>query len=183
MYRINEEKLKDLIKARGYENIKAFAHKIGIHRNSIHQYLSGKSVFPKNLDLIMDRLGISPFEIIEKVEQNDVHSVLPVSPYVDEMSLKFPEVTFILFGSRAKLTNHKYSDWDIGVYSLKGIDHETFIKMKIASRDLEDRTPFMIDLVNINSAPEHFLKESSKSWCFLAGRRYDFEILNKELKS
>ena len=126
-------------------------------------------------------------KLILKENSNDDDCFADIFKIIDKISEKFPAYTFVLFGSRAKKKNKKYSDIDIGVYSRKGISHIEFLKILHFTKDIEEGIPYFIDLANFNNADSDFLINISNSLTFLAGKRFDFmklmeEVLNAKLR-
>lgn len=99
---------------------------------------------------------------------------------IDELHARFPEVTFVLFGSRAEGRARRYSDWDIGVYSREGVSHARYRAIVRAAREAMDATPYLVDVVNLNRAEPEFLLEIAKHWRFLTGWRRDWEELRRK---
>jgi predicted nucleotidyltransferase len=106
----------------------------------------------------------------------------PIAPLIDMLSSEFRDATFILFGSRAKGSAQKYSDWDVGVFSKKGISHEMYRKIVNRKEELVEDCPFFVDVVNLNQADKYFLRESAKYWMFLSGKLSDWVELQKRVK-
>ena len=92
-----------------------------------------------------------------------------IAPLVDRLSQEFPDFTFILFGSRAKGTAWKYSDFDIGVYSANKIDPKRLSQLMNTKEALEENLPWFIDFVDLTRADKNFLQSISKNWIFLTG--------------
>lgn len=180
MYIINNKKFYDTLKASGYSSIGDLAKALGIHRNTIHYYLSGHRVFPESIEKIIEALNLRPAEILKKSIQSNEFSFKEIADIIDKLHYEFPNVSFILFGSRARLTNQKYSDWDIGAFSSDGLPHETYRRILRRKDELAENLQYFIDIINLNNADENFLIEISKSWKFLAGRLNDWlEIQRK----
>lgn len=181
MHKLNNDRFYDALKKRGYASVSAFAKSLGIHRNTIHYYLSGHGVFPTSLDAIFAALDLDLEDIIVS-EEEGLSPLEGVAPIVDRLHVEFPEVTFILFGSRAQGRAAKYSDWDLGVFSKGGISHEIYRKIRRRAGELAENLPFMIDVVNLARADNEFLREISKGWMFLTGRLDDWLALGRKAK-
>ncbi|MFH1874940.1 MAG: nucleotidyltransferase domain-containing protein [Pseudomonadota bacterium] len=168
------------MKKKGYSSISELAKALGLHRNTIHYYLSGNGVFPDCLDKILAELDLNPAEVLiqKQFKKVDLEEIAPV---IDQLAEEFPEITFILFGSRAKTNAAKYSDWDIGVFSKQGLDHELYRRMIRRKDELVENLPFFVDLVNFNRADDDFLLEVSKNWKFLVGKIGDWIFLQKKV--
>ncbi|HBE04840.1 MAG: hypothetical protein A2096_15555 [Spirochaetes bacterium GWF1_41_5] len=178
---IDINKFKTIIKTKGYNSIKELAAELDIHKNTVSRFLSGNPVFSKSFEKILSALYINPVDIlVNKTDKKNIVINRKIAAYVDQMNTQFPSVTFILFGSRARRSNKKYSDWDIGIYSAKKITHAEYLKIRMFSRTLEDKLPYSMDIVNLKNADNDFLKNISKSWMFLAGRQIDWILLQDE---
>ena len=169
MHIINNQLFFSALAENGYPSIQALAKKLGIHRNTIHHYLSGNSVLPDKLELLMQELGLShtnfiiPFISKSSIKYNEIESL------IGTLTEQFPNYAFILFGSRARGNNHKYSDYDIGVYSKSGLNHNEYLKMIELKEELVEDLPFFVDLINLNTADTDFLKRISNDWKFISG--------------
>lgn len=180
MYIIDSERFQQALRERGYRSIGALAKALGIHRNTIHHHLSGNGVFPDGLERMLEALDLSPADIIIQREPGE-HPLERIAPVIDALHASFPEVTFILFGSRARRNARKYSDWDVGVYASDGLAHERYRKIVQRADELAEGLPFDIDIVNFNHADEAFLAEASRGWRFLSGRLSDWYALQRKV--
>lgn len=169
------------MRRQGFASIGALAKALGIHRNTIHHYLSGHGVFPDKLEKLFNRLSLNPADVLVKKEQKTTNPLSPIASLVDRLQILFPEVAFILFGSRARNTARTYSDWDIGVYGQNGISHEHYRTMRREKEDWEEQSPYMVDVTNLNRADGEFLKSVSRGWIFLGGNLGSWLALNQRV--
>lgn len=175
----DESKFHRALKEKGYRSLGQFAQELGLHRNTLHHYLSGRSVIPEGLERIIRGLDLRPGEIlVEREEKRFVAE--PIAGLVDTLHSDFPQVTFVLFGSRALGRAKKYSDWDIGVFSADGLPHALFRRIVRRKDDLTENLPFLVDAVNLNNADKAFLREASRHWRFLTGRQKDWITLQRK---
>jgi predicted nucleotidyltransferase len=176
---IDAKKFRSTLKDKGFRSIGDLAKSLGIHRNTIHHYLSGHGVLPDSFEKIIQALDLKPADIL--IEEAEAKSPLiePIAPLVDSLHQDFPDFTFILFGSRPRGTAHKYSDWDLGVYSSNGLTHNRYRKILRRKDELVENLPFFVDIINLNRADEYFLKEASRHWMFLAGKLTDWIEIQK----
>lgn len=181
MHIISQSKFKDALKSKGYRSIDEFAKALGIHRNSIHYYLSGHGIFPKVVDKIISALGIRPLDIIVEKKDDSNLNIEGIADLVDALHKEFPDITFILFGSRVEGRASKYSDWDIGVFSSLGIEHATYRKIIQKKDEIAENSPYFIDIVNLNRAEPDFLQKISKHWLFLTGCVKDWLYLCRKV--
>lgn len=179
MHVLDENRFHAQLKKKGYRSISQFAKDLRIHRNTIHHYLSGVSVFPEKLDEIFSTLGLDFKDAIVKKQTLIEDVVAPIAQIIDALHARFPDVTFVLFGSRIQGTARKYSDWDLGVFYRGGISCEQHMKMRILKSDFEEESPYFIDLVNLNEASQEFLQNIARHWIFLTGYRQDWIELNR----
>lgn len=180
MHIIDNQRFEKALKENGYATIGELAKDLGIHRNTIHHYLSGESVFPSSLEKIFQRLKLRPEEILVQTEESHQGGVEPIASLVDLLQKICSSAAFVLFGSRAKEKSKKYSDWDIGLFCTEGLDHKLYRKMRQAKEEFEESTPYMIDLVNLNRADNEFLKTARRRWQFLGGSLKSWLALNKK---
>jgi predicted nucleotidyltransferase len=176
---IDSERFYDALRRQGYRSLKDFAHAIGVHRNTLQHYLSGRGVLPASIETAAQALGVSCTDIL--MERRETSSGLPpeVAHVIDVLHEQFPRVTFVLFGSRAKGKAHRYSDWDVGIFSRHGVDHETYRKILRMKDELAEDLSFAIDIVNLHNADRRFLCAISRSWIMLAGMREDWIDLER----
>lgn len=181
MHIIDEKAFKEAMRGKGYRSIGAFAKALGVHRNTVHHYLSGNGVFPENLEKMLRALGLSAADVVVERAEEGEHELAPIASLIDTLSREFPDVTFVLFGSRAQGRARTYSDWDIGVFSRKGLTHEEYRAIALRADELAEDMPFMIQVVNFNRADAAFMHEASKGWRFLAGSISDWIELERKV--
>ncbi|MBN2359758.1 MAG: nucleotidyltransferase domain-containing protein [Deltaproteobacteria bacterium] len=168
-------------KERGYRSLQELATAAGLHRNTVHYYLSGKPVLPAKLERLLDQLGLPIEQAIVRVDPDPARGLEQIAPLVDRLHERFPEAALVLFGSRARRTAGRYADWDIGVYRRDGLDHGQYRAMRVLVAEAAEALPVAVDLVNLNRAPAGFLRQISRSWLFLAGRQGDWLRLQAEV--
>lgn len=181
MYILDPKRFEEAMRRQGFASIGALARALGIHRNTIHHYLSGHGVFPTMLEKILDRLALQPGNVLVQKNARDANPLSPIAPLVDCLQQQFPEVAFVLFGSRARNTARTYSDWDIGAFSQKDISHDQYRRMWRKKEDREEEFPYMVDVTNLNRADEDFLKSASRGWIFLGGNMGSWLALNQKV--
>ena len=181
MYIVDQSIIQEAIKRSGYRSIGNLAKSLGIHRNTLHHYLSGHGVFPEALEKIIRALDLKPADVLIDKDKIQSFSLAPIAPVIDQLTQEFPNITFILFGSRPKGKAHKYSDWDIGVFSKSGISHEHYRLIVRRKNELVEDLAFFVDIANLNQANKTFLKEIANHWSFLAGRLQDWIELQRKV--
>ena len=174
MYVLDKDKFFKVMKKRGFRSVNMLANFLGLHRNTINHYLSGRGVFSTSIEKLFETLDISPLDLLIQKKEEEFPHLNEIALLIDKLHSEFPDITFILFGSRAKKRHTKYSDWDIGCYSQTGIAHSEFRKILLRTRELTDSLLHSIDFVNLNRADSVFLSEISKHWKFLTGKQRDW---------
>lgn len=170
--------------AKGIESLSALADLLGLHRNTLHYYLGGRPVFSAALDRIFTALDLDPaVAVVKKVSSLAVGDNGAIAPLVDQLHDAFPEAAYILFGSRAKGSARRYSDWDVGVFHRDGLGRDTFRKLVRIKSDWEENSPFFTDLVNLNGVDRKFLEKIIGTAHFLAGRQQDWLALIKQARA
>lgn len=180
MHILDREKLKTIARQRGFKNFSDLSDQLGLHRNTLQHYLAGRAVFPKSLENLFTRLQISPGEVLKKKPPEQGAYSLRIAQLTDQLHEKFPHLTFILFGSRARGTAQRYSDFDIGIYADKKITHADFVRFRSVANDLVEPLPFSVDWVNLTIAPQDFLMNIARDWRYLTGRQTDWLKLQEE---
>lgn len=66
------------------------------------------------------------------------------------------EYKVFLFGSRAKNTHSKHSDWDIGVLGKKKLDIQKIFRLK----NIFAETPYRVEIIDFNMVDDAFKKMS-----------------------
>lgn len=181
MYVLDPIRFEESLKNKGYKSLSEFAANQGIHRNTIHYYLRGQPVFSKKLQQIFLALDVDPVKlIIEKSIATPADKTAPIADAIDQLQTSLPQAAYVLFGSRARAGARRYSDWDIGVFKESGLARDEFRILKRRLDELQEASPYFIDLINLNGADELFLKNISRDWCFLAGRHRDWVALQRK---
>lgn len=175
-YELDSKKLTDTIKTSRFKSISKLAQSIGVHRNTIsHFFKEGVSVIPESLTKLFSALGKDAREYI--VLKNDQRK--EIAFVVDHIHELNPKCCITLFGSRARGTNRKYSDYDIGIYSREGIDHVTYCKIIDKVDQITDDFPYLVQVVNLNRADQLFMDSIRSDLIFLGGRMTDWLEVKK----
>ncbi len=178
MYTLNRQIFEMALKAKGYSSVGDFAKALGMHRNTIYHYLVGNSVFAPKFGQLLQALDLNPADALVRRDSSRSPGMQDLAPLIDRIHEEFPDVTLVLFGSRARGTAARYADWDIGVYCAAGLPHILYRKIRRRIADLvEDGSPYLMDVVNLNQADEAFVREASRGWMFLTGKQKDWLAL------
>ena len=180
MYSVDHDRFIKALKLKGFRSIEELAQHLGIHRNTIHYYLSDHPIFPTNFSKMLAALELEPEQVIVKNPREPHLKYEAIAPTIDELHSQFPQVSFVLFGSRTREKHHHYSDWDIGVFSYAGLTYDEYLKIYQHADDLTEDFPYFVQMVNLNQANQSFLSEISKTWVFLVGRQQDWMTLQKK---
>jgi predicted nucleotidyltransferase len=181
MYVVDKAVIHDAMAQRGFKSVQSLASFLGVHRNTIHHYLSGRPILPSALERILEALDLRLEHAIVRTGEEPGADFEPIADLVDRLHALFPDVTFVLFGSRSRGKHARYADWDIGVYRAKGLSHSRYRSILLKLRDEEDSLPYYVDLVNLNRADGEFLSNLAKSWVFLTGSRRDWLHLQRKV--
>ena len=169
VYLLNEALVKQEIRRQGYKSLSDFAENIGLHRNMLSYYFSSdKPVISDGLTRIISSLNLDLSEVLIKRDDKKKYTLKNISPLIESLYQKYPENIFVLFGSRARDTNEKYSDFDIGTFS-DSVNFDYLDMLSIKS-DFEDTVPFFVDLVNLNYSDSNFIDNIKKDWQLLSGK-------------
>lgn len=168
------KKLREL----DYKSVLDLSKRRKIHRNTIQNYLSGKDPFANAFISICHALDINPTDLISPISTTEakLENISEILPIAADIAKSSDDIAVILIGSRAKRTNKKYSDWDIGVTggknSIRGID---YLKLKGRVEELADDLPRNVQLINLDDAPAWFLREIDYLPIFLDGNNESFQ--------
>lgn len=174
-YVIDPNKFQQALASSGYSSIQSLAQELGLHRNTIHHFLSGASVFPESVAKILGALGIEPSDLIKKDKKE--YGLETIAGLVDALLERKRDMCVVLFGSRGRGTSKRFSDYDLGVYSQHGIDHEIYLKLISCKEEKAEDLPVTVDLVNLNRADRKFLLGIGGDMRFLGGRLSDWLAL------
>lgn len=170
MYSLNRDLFKQLAKHRGFRSIGELCAAIGVHRNSLSRYLNGASVYPEVLEKAFSTLEVDPHAVLIKHQSSDAEAVdKAIRKIAAAIVSAYPNIAVILFGSRTKGKQRKYSDIDIGVLADKTLPLDTFSSLKEIVETTGEDLPYKIDLVDLGRADREFLKALAPSARFIGG--------------
>ena len=170
MYVLNINQIKKTLHARGYSGLKPFLERIGLHRNTLDRYVRGAPVLPVSIEKALAALEI-PIE--QAICMHYQEEKLSIDSLVTSIHTSYPQVSIFLFGSRARKSARKYSDFDIGVYSQSGISFSQYLAILEQKENYEEHAPEKIDCVNLNLAEKDFLLSVVPDLRLLAGYERD----------
>ncbi|MFH1130771.1 MAG: helix-turn-helix domain-containing protein [Pseudomonadota bacterium] len=179
-YVLNQKAFQYHLREKGYRNVLDFAQQVGIHRNTISQYLKGKGVFSSSFERIARTLGIDPLKLAMPVSDTTakIQELDVIRPAIALLTKHDKKITVVLLGSRAKRKNSRFADWDIGILRvappISGIE---FLELKSVLNDLVDDLPHNVDLINLDKAPGWFFQKMEYEPIFLDGDEHNFIYL------
>ena len=177
---INEEKINSAMKAKGINTIEELSKQLNVHRNTILPYLSGQRALPDCLDRMLKLLDLTPADAIVKNVKSKIQPGLEISPLLSKLITSQTENSYVLFGSRAKRTNKKYSDYDIGVYRINKLPFSDLSKLIDLTDDWESDKSYDVNLTNLTLADTDFLQNIRRDWIFLGGNLEAWVELQKK---
>lgn len=183
-YRVDEKVFKERLTRLGFSSVSEFATANKINRATLGNYFSGKGPLPESFYAIADALQVDALSLlIPTLSETQIPNIEEIAAVIKKCAEIFPDAAVLLLGSRATGDEKKYSDWDIAVTGGESpISNETFLKMKRAVDDLAEDLPRAVDLINLDVAPQWFLKKINYAPRFLGGNRngmsYFMGVLN-----
>ena len=180
LYALDNKKLSEAIKAKGYRSFSEVAKKIGVHRNTLSNLITGQSVFPKSLTMLFEFLDLDGRQYISLTQEG--FTVDSIAFLVDALLGVHPRCCIVLFGSRARGDNKKFSDFDLGIYSSQKLTHKEYLKLIEVKEEVCEDFPATVQVVNLNRADSGFLEQISQDIRFLGGRMSDWLALKASMQ-
>ena len=166
---LNREGFLAALSAGGYASVSELAGALGVHRNSLSNYINGGPIFPEVLERALLALRVDLAKIITLEAPSVDESARVVAELTDRIATKDSRCCVILFGSRARGRHKRFSDFDLGVYAQGGIPFAVFSSMLSCVDEFNDSTMHTAQLTNISEADSAFLLEIGPDLRFLAG--------------
>lgn len=179
-YVIDRAAVTKRMKALGFLNASQFANRIGVHRNTILGYFSGKPVFASAFLKIANALGRDPLELITLADKGPVFAehIDEIRPIIAALVRQSPGIAVVLLGSRAKGRAKAFSDWDMGVTRpASPITSEEFLSLRRVAADLAEDLVRNVDVINLDAAPDWLWADLDYEPVFLAGDREGYSFL------
>ena len=184
---LDNKKLGLALERKGIKSTLELSRLSGIHRNTLSPYLSGeKSIYSNAIVELSKFLETDPEQLrVEASIEADDFIIKLVEELHRNFSSNYPELSVLLFGSRAKGKARKFSDYDLGVTAgSKTISSRDFLAMKELILNQSDNFAWKVDLANLDQAPTWFLSDlgseptkrlvgSIESYNFFKGRAYE----------
>ena len=166
---LDATRLRREIRARGFSGVRDFADAVGVHRNTVGSYLSGRTALPSALARILEELDLAPAEVLSLSRRRRRMPGLAVSSLVETLHGVMPEAALVLFGSRARGTAKRYSDYDIGVYRIDALEFSQFSRLLDSVSAWNEESVVAAQLVNLTRADASFLGDLADDLVFMAG--------------
>ena len=175
---VDRQKFMLSLKNQGIKSFLEMSRISGLHRNTINHYLKGGSIYQTAFLEICKILQVQPQDL---TSASPTQIVIPaeLAQTLDALHQSYPDITFVLFGSRARNSAKPFSDWDIGFFANKKITHQTHLNLLKKMDDLMDNSMLEINLVNLQEADVDFLKSIAPDITYLTGQLCDFQKLKE----
>jgi len=157
------------IRARGFATAQEFADSVGVHRNTVGNYLSGKTALPNALARILTALDLAPADVLSLPVRRRQVPGLALVDLIEQLRSAAPDVAVVLFGSRARGTAKRYSDYDVGIFGSEKFEFAAFSRLLDLASSWNEASLATVQLVDLTPAEAGFLTNLSKDLVFLAG--------------
>ena len=157
------------IREAGYGSVRAFADALGLHRNTVGNYLSGQTALPTALERMLVALHLEPGDVLRLERRDRRVPGLEVRALVDELHSAMPDAAFVLFGSRARGTAKTYSDFDLGVYRCGSLEFSDYSRLVDRVEEWNEQSLHEAQLVDLVAADVDFVRRIADDVVFLAG--------------
>lgn len=166
---IDASRILQAIKSSKLETIGNIAKTLSVHRNTISDYLRGKTpVITPTFVALLELLKLKAEEVFF-TNSNSFENLYPIALLIEELTKTTPEVALFLFGSRSRGDNKQFSDYDIGAYSQTGLSSSAFAKLHVKVIDWNEKHMTTVQIVNLNNADKTFLSNIRSDLKFLSG--------------
>ena len=166
---LQTERLEQAMREHGFESVRAFADALGVHRNTVHNYLHGRATLPDAFVRMLVALDLDPGEVL-RLRRPSVHvPALRVADLVDELAAVLPEAAIVLFGSRARGDAKPHSDYDLGVFRSGPLEFTEYSRALDVVEEWNERSLSRAQLVDLVRADPDFVVDIADDLRFLAG--------------
>ncbi len=170
-YRLDERQLSAQLRKLGFPTVSQFAKQHNVNRATLNNYLQGRGPFPESFYVIADALQTDPLQLLIPISsESDIPKLEEIAPIIKACCVISPRIAVGLLGSRAKGTAKQYSDWDIGITGGQQLlSAQDSLQIQRIVDDLKEDLPRDVDVVNLDAAPQWFLKGILYTPRFLSG--------------
>ncbi len=177
---VDASRLEKAIADRGFSSVKEFAEFIGLHRNTVGNYLSGNTSLPSGLARILAGLDLVPGDVLSLHPRPRRVSGLAIAPLIEGLRGCLPCAALVLFGSRARGSAKRYSDYDLGVFLPDALSFEAYSRLLDHVEEWNASSLSVAQLVDLTRADGSFLRALAEDLVFLAGSHAAWcELLNR----
>lgn len=166
---LDTEALGRAIRDAGFGSVRAFADALGLHRNTVGNYLNGQTALPDALERMLVALQLEPGDVLRLERQVRQVPGLEVRDLVDELHRAMPDAAFVLFGSRARGTAKTDSDFDLGVHRAAGLAFTDYSRLIDRVEEWNEQNLHEAHLVDLVAADVDFVRRIADDMIFLAG--------------
>ena len=168
-FTLDTARLQHEIRARGFSTAQQFADSVGVHRNTVGNYLSGKTALPSALARILAALDLAPADVLTLPRRSRQAPGLVLGGLIEQLHDAAPDVAIVLFGSRARGTAKRYSDYDVGIFGSEEFGFAAFSRLLDLAATWNEASLSTVQLVDLTDAEAGFLTALSADLVFLAG--------------
>ncbi len=171
-FKLSKAHLERVLQERGYSSLAAFCEQTKINRATIYHYMQGRGPLADAYYSLCDQLQVDPLSLLEEEKVSSDVDVSEIRAIVEALCKRDCELAVGLFGSRAKGTARRFSDWDLGITrGVGGLGTREYFVLKQRVDDLSDNLARKVDVINLDAAPLWFLSGINYQPIFLLGNR------------
>jgi predicted nucleotidyltransferase len=180
VYLLDKSVVSDRMRERGFQSLGEFAAYLGVHRNSVSRYFSEASVLPEVVSRVIDTLDLPVGAVLRRRQDTPTRDVASViAPVVQRIVERYPSLSVLLFGSRARGSGRKYSDIDLGILGAEKLKLSQWAELKELVENHTADLPFTFDVVDLGRADRDFLRAVTRDMIFLGGNPVPFTALQE----
>lgn len=168
-YVINAQALRSAMALKGFSSVDELASALGLHRNTVGNYLQGITSLPSALNKILSALELPPEAAFKGGQPRLKVPGLKIAPLVDSLLTKIPDSGIVLYGSRARGKHKRYSDYDLGIFRANAITFSDFSPLLTLVDDYNQSSLDQVQLTNLSLADADFLTNIREDFLFLGG--------------
>lgn len=179
-YRVNPDRALTALHKAGFKTWAEFSRAARIHRNTLEQYLSGrKLVLPVAVQRMAEKLDVDPMELVYSAGAvDDEVDIRLLRRFLNPIAEQFPNVAFMLIGSRARGNARSRSDFDIALsMGEQPLSSREYLRVRSSIEDALEDFPRSVDIVNLDQAPLWFLADLNYAPVFVTGKQDSFKYL------
>lgn len=168
-YVLNADIAEVALRAKGYRSFNELARTLGLHRNTLNNYLTGAAPFPAALERILAALELTPQQAFRDARPQRKITALAIAPLVGRLCAARPDSALVLFGSRARGRGKRYSDYDLGIYREPEIEFGELSRLLDQVDEWNAAELTTAQLTNLSAGGEDFLRGVREDVQFLGG--------------